>query len=127
MPAELPPKLLQFIRQWVPTYQAAEVLLFFAANPEGSFKPEEIVVGMRPTVVTMPAVREYAALFTASGAVVEHDGKFHYQPATRELEEAIGELAHAYNERPVTLIGTIYRIADSKIQSFSDSFKLRED
>jgi hypothetical protein len=127
MTDKLPPKLLQFIRQWVPTYQAAEVLLFFAAHPEACFKPEEIVVGMRPTVVTMPAVREYAALLVASGTIVEQDGGFRYLPATRELEEAIGELAHAYNERPVTLIGTIYRIADSKIQAFSDSFKLRRD
>jgi hypothetical protein len=49
-----------------------------------------------------------------------------YEPATPALEQAIGELGHAYNERPVTLIGSIYRIADSKIQSFSDSFRLRD-
>jgi hypothetical protein len=36
----LPASLLQFIRHAVPTYQAAEVLLFFAANPERTFKPE---------------------------------------------------------------------------------------
>lgn len=123
----LPASLLQFIRHAVPTYQAAEVLLFFASNPERTFKPEEIVVAMRPTVVTVPAVREYTTLFVARGLLTEQDGDFGYAPASRELEDAIGELTHAYNERPVTLIGTIYRIADSTIQSFSDSFKLRKD
>jgi hypothetical protein len=47
--------------------------------------------------------------------------------ASSALEQAIGELGRAYNERPVTLSGAIYRIADSKIQSFSDSFRLRDD
>lgn len=127
MAPELSAALLQFIRQCVPTYQAAEVLLFLAANPDRDFSPEEIVVGMRPSVVTYPAVREYAVLFAESGLIRETHGRFRYQPATRELEEALGSLAHAYNERPVTLIRTIYGVADSKIQAFSDSFKLRKD
>jgi hypothetical protein len=127
MATELSARLLQFIRQCVPTYQAAEVLLFLAANPDHDFSPEEIVVAMRPSVITYPAVIEYTALFAESALISETDGRFRYQPATRELEEALGALAHAYNERPVTLIRTIYRIADSKIQAFSDSFKLRED
>jgi hypothetical protein len=127
MAAELPETLLRFIRRCVPTYQAAEVLLFFAAHPDRSYRPEEVVVAMRPTVVTVPAVREYATLFVAHGVVREQEGQFSYGPAERAIEEAIAELVHAYNERPVTLIGTIYRIADNKIQSFSDSFKFRED
>ena len=127
MATELSAALLQFIRHCVPTYQAAEVLLFLAANPDRDFSPEDIVVAMRPTVVTYPAVREYTALFAESGLISETQGRFRYQPANREIEDALGALVHAYNEQPVTLIRTIYRIADSKIQSFSDSFKLREE
>lgn len=63
--------------------------------------------------------------FIASGAITETDGQFRYAPATAKVEEAIAQLATAYNERPVTLIGAIYRIADAKLQSFSNSFKLR--
>src|SRR5262245_43602083 len=32
------------------------------------------------------------------------DGRFRYGPASGELERRVGELSHAYNERPVTLI-----------------------
>lgn len=57
---------------------------------------------------------------------VRRDG-YAYAPATPALEHAIGELGHAYNERPVTLIAAVHRIADAKIQSFSDSFRLRDN
>ena len=127
MVTALPPSLIAFLRRCIPTLEAAEVLLFFAAHPEASFTAEETVVAIRPKVITVPAVKEYVGLFVTSGLIIEADGRVQYGPASRDLERAIGELAHAYNERPVTLITAIYKIADSKLQSFSDSFDLRED
>lgn len=127
MTSELPPSLNRFIRSCIPTYQAAEVLLFFAAHPERAFTPEDIVVSMRPVVVTLPAVQEYTGLFTSCGLIVEEAGAFNYCPASPDLEHAIGQLSHAYNERPVTLINVIYRMADGGIRSFADAFKLRKD
>lgn len=127
MVTALPSSLIAFLRRCIPTLEAAELLLFFAAHPEASFTAEETVVAIRPKVVTVPAVKEYAGLFVTSGLITESDGRFQYGPASPGLERAIGELAHAYNERPVTLITAIYRIADSKLKSFSDSFDLRED
>jgi hypothetical protein len=82
---------------------------------------------MRPLTVTVPAVKEYLARFVETGLIAKRPDGYAYDPASPPLENAIGELGRAYNERPVTLIGAIYRIADSKIQSFSDSFKLRDD
>ncbi len=127
MASHLPKSLIEFIHNCVPTYQAAELLLFFAAHPECDFSAEDIVVAMRPVVITVPAVREYASLFVDKGLIGQAHGRYRYGPATKEGERGIGELAHAYNEKPVTLIRAIYRIADGKIQSFADSFKLRED
>ena len=127
MATALPPRLLEFLHRCIPTLQAAEVLLFFAAHPEQAFTAEEIVVAIRPNVVTVPAVKEYASLFVTSGLIVERDGRFQYGPVAPDRERMIGELAHVYNERPVTLITAIYQMVDSKLQSFSDSFDLRED
>lgn len=103
------------------------MLLFFAAHPEEAFTAEEIVVAIRPKVVTVPAMKEYAAVFVTTGLITEANGRFQYGPATPNLERSIGELTRVYNERPVTLITAIYKIADSKLQSFSDSFNLRGD
>jgi hypothetical protein len=119
--------LIDFIRRCIPTYQAAEVLLFFAAHPERSFSPEDVVVSMRPVVITLPAAKEYLRLFAAQGLVAEDAGRFAYAPRSADLEDSIGWLAHAYNETPVTLIRVIYQVADANIQSFADAFKLRRD
>lgn len=127
MAPELPGSLLDFIHHCIPTVQAAEVLLFFAARPDRAYKPEEVVVAMRPLVVTVPAVKEYLTRFVDTGLIALGSDGYAYGPASSALEQAIGELGRAYNERPVTLIGAIYRIADSKIRSFSDSFRLRDD
>lgn len=126
MSSVLPETLLQFIRSAVPTYQAAEVLLFFAAHPDRDFSPEEIVVAMRPVVITVPAVREYTRLFAARQLILEKEGAYRYGPSD-ELEPRIGELAHAYNEKPVTLIRAIYQIADDPLRSFADAFDLSRD
>ena len=125
--SELPAHLLRFIAAAIPTYLSAEVLLFLAARPERAWKPEEIVVEIRPVVITLPAAKEYLVLFRHCNIVEESDGCFCYKPSSSELEADIGALAHAYNERPVTLIHTIYRIAESRIQSFADSFKFRKE
>jgi hypothetical protein len=127
MASNLSQSLIEFIHECVPTYQAAELLLFFASRPDADFGPEDIVVAMRPVVITVPAVKEYTSLFVHQGLIQQSQGRYRYGPATEPLERGIGELAHAYNEKPVTLIRAIYRIADNKIQSFADSFKLREN
>jgi hypothetical protein len=103
-----PQSLLELIQSCVPTLQAAEVLLFFASRPDRDFSVEEVVVCMRPAAITVAAVREYAGLFTAHRLVIEAEGRFRYDPQSAELGRAIGELADAYNERPVTLIRVLY-------------------
>jgi hypothetical protein len=126
MPSDLPEPLLLFIQSSVPTYQAAEVLLFFAAHPDRGFTPEEVVVGMRPVVITVPAAKEYTRLFAMRHLIVETDGRYRYGPS-EELEPRNGELAHAYNEKPVTLVRAIHEIVDDRIRSFADAFNLRKD
>lgn len=112
MVEDLSQTLLEFIHASIPTFQAAETLLFLAANRDRDFSPDEIVVGMRPRVITAAAVSGYAAVFAAQSLVTEIDGHFRYGPASAELERRVGELSHAYNERQVTLITAIYHIAE---------------
>jgi hypothetical protein len=126
MSSHLPESLLQFIRAHIPTYQAAEVLLFLAAHRDRDFSHADIVAAMRPTAITASALEEYVAHFTAEGLLTEHSNRYRYDPSPN-FEHNVAELAHAYSHQPVTLISAIYRIADSKIQSFADAFKLRKD
>ena len=112
MVEDLSQTLLEFIHASIPTFPAAETLLFLAANRDRDFSPDEIVVGMRPRVISAATVNGHAALFAAQRLVTEIDKRFRYGPVSAELERRVGELSHAYNERPVTLITAIYHIAE---------------
>ena len=113
----LPVSLLDFIHQCIPTPQAAEVLLFFVGHPDRGFKPEDVVVAMRPLTVTVPAVEEYIARFLESGLIITRADGYAYHSASPAVEHAVRELRSAYNKRPVTLIAAIHRIADNKIRT----------
>lgn len=89
----------------------------------------ELIEGLRPTAVTEPVVREALALLRTQGILSETpEGRILYRPNSPAVESAIGLLLRAYNERPVTLIRTVYAIADAKkIQAFADAFKIKKD
>lgn len=125
--SEQPHPLMRFIASAIPTCLSAEVLLFLAARPERAWKPKDIVVEMRPVVITLTAVKEYLALFRLRNIVEASAGCFRYKLSSPELENEIGALAHAYNRCPVTLIQTINRIAESQIQSFADSLEIKKE
>ncbi len=120
MADDLSSSLLELIESSIPSFQAAEALLFFAANRDRDFSAEEVVVCMRPRVITVAAVRACAELFATRQLMTEDVGRFTYRPASSELDRSVGELSRAYNERPVTLITAIYRVADRNSHSFAD-------
>jgi hypothetical protein len=127
MAEEISEGLLELIQASIPTFQAAEALLFLAANRDRDFGVDEIVVGMRPRIIAAAAMKEYGALFASRRLVTETEGRFRYAPASSEMERRVCELSHAYNERPVTLIITIYHVARGTIQPLADSPKFRTD
>jgi hypothetical protein len=91
------------------------------------WKPREIVRAIEPAIITPAAVEEYFAVFKANGLIAgQPEEGFHYAPVSPELAAAVSALERAYNERPVTLIRTISTLADARIRSFADSFKLKE-
>lgn len=98
--------LLDFIQRCIPTYEAAQILLFFSANRDRRFRPEEITEGLQPSTIGIESAKEISTLLAAKQLVVENDGSFRYA-APPELETRIRELARAYNEQPVTLIRAI--------------------
>jgi hypothetical protein len=116
MREQLPRALLDFVRHHVPTFQAAEFLVFLAGHRDRAFTAEEVVTLMRPESISVPDVREYVALFSGGGLVDASQGRFTFEPATPEQEACVAQLVAAYNERPVTLISEIYRLADGEVE-----------
>lgn len=113
MTSELSDELRRFILENVPDVDAAELLLLIAGEPARQWKPQEVVEHLRPIVMGEASVRTYLAVFHARGLVAKQDGDcFQYRPASLELEAAVQSLVRAYNERPVTLIRTIYGLRE---------------
>lgn len=124
MASELPENVLALLKRGIPTYAAAEFLLLI--RKVGKFAAAAELCAMKQPPADAKEVEGYLAIFQAQGLIEYGDGAFRYAPVSDELNCAVEGLAVAYNERPVTLIRTIYALADSKIQSFADSFKIKE-
>ncbi|HET9424187.1 MAG TPA: hypothetical protein VFO55_02360 [Gemmatimonadaceae bacterium] len=75
------------------------------------------------------AARRLADL-EAAGLVARDQGDralFRYSPRTVESRAAVEELSRMYNQRPVTLVRSIYERPVSPIRSFADAFRFRSD
>ena len=126
---ELPLELRQLIHSSVPSIDALEVLMEVLRHRDTPPTVPELIEALRPAGVSEPVVRESLALLRGQGILTEAaDGKILYRPDSPAVESAVGLLLRAYNERPVTLIRTVYAIADAKkIQAFADAFKIKKD
>lgn len=126
---ELPAEVRQLIHSSVPSIDALEVLMQVILHRDAPRSAPDLIEALRPTGVTEPAVRESLALLRAQGILsVTPEGNILYRPDSPAVERALGLLLQAYNERPVTLIRTVYAIADAKkIQAFADAFRIKKD
>ena len=119
--------LRSFIREMIPTIDAAGLLVMIVQKPDIAYTAQEAVEAMHPTAVTAPAARRYLMHFHAQGLVAQRDGEsYHYSPASPELDAAARALAQVYNARPVTLVRIIYAPKDEKIRSFADAFRIKK-
>lgn len=108
---------------------ALEILILLVRHPDQYWTAEAIASALRHEAAAGPAIARCLALFRAGGLLAPGEGgALIYRPATPELGATVASLVQAYDERPVTLIRTLYAIADSrKIQAFADAFRIRKD
>lgn len=125
---DFPDDLRSFIQEYIPTVDAAELLLVLAREPARRYRLGEAIDALRPTVLSEPAARRQLVLFEAHGLVSSEAGEhYRYSPATPALDAAVRALTKVYNERPVTLVRMIYAPKDEKIRSFADAFRLKKE
>jgi hypothetical protein len=123
---ELSEEIRALIYSSVPDLDALELLIFLACQTPRVWTAETLGDAIRP--IKESALRQYLALFQEQELVqTPSPGDVVFKPANAALAAAVAGLCRAYNERPVTLIRTVYSIADSrKIQAFADAFKLKK-
>lgn len=111
----------RFLQGNIASVDAAEVLLLLYRNPERDWTAADVLARLGP-VLTEAEVRRMLDDFRARGFVSESN---RYAPATAELAAHTKTLAHAYDERPVTLFRLIYALRQTGLQALADAFRIR--
>lgn len=125
---ELPREVRDLIQHAVPGMDALEILIFLCQHPGQPFTARELGRALRPAVIAEGTITDTLRVLEGHGLLRREGPASAFHPASPELEGACAGLLRAYNERPVTLIRTLYDIADSKkIQAFADAFRIRKE
>ena len=103
----------RFLRAFVPSVGAAELLLELRARGEQGVQPRS-----HPDRLVLESLAgQGVAAALADGFVYRASG---------EIDACVATLAQAYRERPVTLFRVIYALRDGRVQSFADAFRVRK-
>jgi len=125
--SEFPSTLVDFIRSSVPHFSAVELLVLLVERPKGAWDLVELENELNKRGISSATIAGHLALFLKRGlAESVSANRYCYFPANAEIAARVEMLVTAYNERPVSLIRTIYDLADDAIRSFADSFKLKD-
>ena len=124
----IPARVTQFITDHVESVMQLEVLLLLAGQPGRAWSAADLAQQLR---IDPAWVDGQLRAMTAKGLVVVVDAaptpQFRYEPRTPDLARTVDELARAYADRRVTVIGLIFSNPVDKLRSFADAFRIRKD
>ena len=120
-------RVKQFITEQVDSVMQLEVLLLLAEQPGKVWTPPDLAAQLR---IDAGWVEGQLRGMAGRGLIWLSDGsppQFRYEPRAPELGETVAELARAYADRRVTVIGLIFAKPVDKLRSFADAFRIRKD
>jgi hypothetical protein len=123
----IPPHVAAFIAEQVDSVMQLELLLLLAARPDRAPVPADLAGELRIDAVW---VEGQLRAMAGSGLLQVTDGappQFAYRPRTADLARTVADLARAYADRRVTVIGLIFSKPVDKLRTFADAFRLRPD
>jgi hypothetical protein len=115
-------EISQFIRAYIPSVWALELLLLLQADPARRWSPAELLKELRAST---SLVDENLAHFRARDLVLKDDAGWHFAPASPHLEALAQALAALYRARPMFTIGLIAR--PDPLQALADAFRIKRD
>ena len=121
------PRVRQFITDHIDSVMQLEVLLLVAAQPAQAWTPADLAAQLRIDPAWVEAELRGMAARGLLHVTENTPPTFRYEPRSSDLVEAIDELARAYADRRVTVIGLIFSKPVDKLRSFADAFRIRKD
>jgi hypothetical protein len=109
MGEELPPEVRELVARRLRSMEEVDALLLLAGNSDNALTIREIRERLRlPESALAPSS---IVELERNGLVATEPGdtpRYRYAPESVELRKAVGLLAQAYHERPVTLVRLVY-------------------
>lgn len=124
--SEIPisPEAKQLIDRSIYSIEQLEVLLLLSKDSQRLYSPAGIFYVIKTNEASITRCLE---LFVKDGLVTaQPDGQFQFANDAKLLGIA-SELAQAYRERFVALIGMIYKKPDQQMRSFANAFQFRKE
>jgi hypothetical protein len=118
------PEAQQLIAQCIPTIEQLEVFLTLAKNPAEAWSVGDIFRKVQSNENSISRCLE--SLVRNGLAIALPEGRFKLADDAK-VQTIAAELAQAYRERYVAVIGMIYGKPDRQIQSFANAFKFRKE
>ena len=117
-----------FVRDCIPSLQAAAVLVCIARDAEHEWSAAEIVGRLRTSVsITLAEAERSMEIFESRGVVERQPSSRTRLTRSLLADKRLSTLVQAYDHKPVTLIQFIHAMREEKIRLFSDAFRIRKD
>jgi hypothetical protein len=117
-----------FVRDCIPSLQAAAVLVCIVRDAEREWSAAEIVEHLRTSVsISLAEAERSMEMFESRGLVRRQPSSRTRLARSRLEDKRLRTLVQAYDQKPVTLIQFIHAMREEKIRMFSDAFRIRKD
>jgi hypothetical protein len=125
--AEIPDRVVRFLRDYINSVEQLEVLLLLYKNPDKEWTAKEVsqVLATHPNAAASRLIE-----FEARGVITYKPGtdrRYRYERREEDLHQTVRDLAEAYSTYRVRIITLIYSKPSDSIRTFADAFRLKKE
>ena len=117
-------ELLRFVRNWIKSVWALEMLLLFRRERERAWNPGDLVRELRSS--DSAVAEALTGLRNAGFVTAAPDGRYHYSAASPGLDDIAARIERLYGERPLAMAKAIMSAPNEKLRIFADAFRLKD-
>jgi hypothetical protein len=122
------PQVRAFITEHVESVMQLELLLLLAGRRDRAWDSTDVAKELRIDPAWVDGqLRAMAAKGMFVAAAGAPPTQFRYAPKTPDVDRTVADLARAYADRRVTVIGLIFSKPADTLRTFADAFRLRKD
>ncbi|MGH7214793.1 MAG: hypothetical protein ACREIT_08515 [Tepidisphaeraceae bacterium] len=116
-----------FLTEHIDSVMQLEVLLLLHADTRKQWQPADVARELRVETEWVAVELSRMCARQLLSCTTGPDPLYRFDPRTPGVSRAVADLAKAYVDRRVTVIGLIFAKPTDKIRSFADAFRIRKE